>query len=73
MGPETRFLTESEASTLLGISRKTAQGWRHRRVGPPYVRFGTGRKAAIRYEYGTLLAWARTNTVVTTGAPSGAA
>jgi hypothetical protein len=40
-----RALTETEVADLLGLSVVTLRAWRHRRVGPPFMRFGR----AVRY------------------------
>lgn len=53
------FLTEKEAAILLSISFRTLQAWRHRKIGPPYVRVGR----AIRYEEDALVAWMRARSV----------
>lgn len=38
-------LTEQEAAIRLGLTRATLRAWRHRGVGPPFLRLGR----AIRY------------------------
>lgn len=40
-----KLLREKEVAEIYGISHKLLQQWRHRHVGPPYVRAGR----AIRY------------------------
>ncbi|MBX3026967.1 helix-turn-helix domain-containing protein [bacterium] len=48
-----RMMRESEVAALLGVSRRTLQGWRWRGGGPPYVRIG----GAVRYEPAEVRAW----------------
>jgi predicted site-specific integrase-resolvase len=43
-------LTETEAARRLGLKVATLRAWRHRGVGPPFVRLGR----AIRYLSGDL-------------------
>jgi hypothetical protein len=49
------FLTESEAASLLRVSRRTLQRLRHRADGPPFNRLGDRR---LVYPTRHLLAWA---------------
>jgi hypothetical protein len=53
--PETvdQFLTEQEAADLTSFSCRTLQAWRHRNVGPPFIRV----RRSIRYSKATLLSW----------------
>lgn len=53
MNPE-YLITESQAAEFLGISVKTAQGWRFKGEGPQFVKVG---KKAIRYQIQDLLDW----------------
>jgi excisionase family DNA binding protein len=48
-----RMMREAEVAALLGVSRRTMQGWRWRGGGPPYVRVGS----AVRYEPAEVQAW----------------
>lgn len=48
-----RMMRETEVAALLGVSRRTLQGWRWRGGGPPYVRIG----GAVRYEPTEVRAW----------------
>lgn len=43
---EPYVLDENEAAIFMGVSRKTLQGWRTRRMGPPYIRIA---RRCIRY------------------------
>jgi excisionase family DNA binding protein len=47
------MMRESEVAALLGLRRRTLQGWRHRGGGPPYVRIG----GAVRYAPEDVRAW----------------
>jgi len=47
------LLTETQAAKRLGLSVKTLQSWRYRRLGPPYIRLG----GAVRYVPADLDAW----------------
>lgn len=48
-----RMLDIDELSTYLGIPERTLDGWRSRKSGPPYVKFGK----AVRYPEHRLLRW----------------
>ena len=54
-----RLLCEKNAARFLGLSIRTLQAWRHRSVGPSYVRAGR----AIRYRLLDLTTWIACNTV----------
>lgn len=47
-------IDENEAAAFMGISPKTLQGWRTRRMGPPYVRIA---RKCIRYRKTDLQAY----------------
>jgi predicted DNA-binding transcriptional regulator AlpA len=49
-----RLVDEVVAAQLLGVSRRTLQGWRWRGGGPRFVRIGI---RAVRYEPAELRAW----------------
>lgn len=51
---EREFLTEREVATLLAVKPETLAVWRHRRVGPPFVRLGP---RTPRYRRSEVLAW----------------
>jgi hypothetical protein len=40
---------EYEAARRLDISVKTARNWRYKGIGPPFVKYGSGRSSPIRY------------------------
>jgi predicted DNA-binding transcriptional regulator AlpA len=44
-----RLLTRSEAAAALAVSQGTLSRWAAERQGPPFVKLGTGDKAAVRY------------------------
>lgn len=48
------YLHEKDAARLLGVSARTLQAWRCKKLGPPFVRLGR----AIRYQRRTLVDWA---------------
>lgn len=48
-----RMMRETEVADVLGVSRRTLQGWRWRGGGPPYLRIGS----AVRYEPAAVRAW----------------
>jgi excisionase family DNA binding protein len=52
--PQARFLRVREAAQLLGLSWRTLDTWRHKGVGPAWVKLGR----AVRYDRDVLLAWA---------------
>ena len=47
------WLTESEVSALIGVTRATLQNWRWRGVGLPYSKF----MRSVRYEESDLYAY----------------
>lgn len=53
-GMEPYVMDEIDAATFMGISRKTLQTWRSRRMGPPYVRVA---RKCIRYRKSDLQAY----------------
>lgn len=55
-------LTEAEAAVRLGLKVATLRAWRHRGVGPPFVRLGR----AIRYLSSDLEAYLGANRHVST-------
>ena len=63
-GNTNQLLNEIEVAELLGVSRKTLQAWRWRRVGPPFVKLGS----AVRYSYVDLLDFLESNKTYTTSA-----
>lgn len=50
-----RLLTETEVSTLTGLSLSWIQKDRHRRRLLPYIRVGQGTRAPIRYHLGRVM------------------
>lgn len=50
------WLTTKKVAEITGYDEQTVKGWRHRRVGPPWFRVGTG-KNSIRYDRAELEAW----------------
>jgi len=51
------FLSEIDVAKRLGLSVKALQGWRARRVGPPFLKLGAGPRARVRYRLADLIAW----------------
>ena len=47
------WLTETEVSDLIGVTRATLQNWRWRRVGLPYSKF----MGSVRYKESDLYAY----------------
>lgn len=48
-----RMLDIDELSTYLGVPRRTLDGWRSRKSGPHFVKFGK----AVRYPEHRLMRW----------------
>lgn len=48
-----RLLSIDELAAYLGVPRRTLDGWRLRRVGPPFVKFGK----TVRYPEHALRRW----------------
>ncbi len=51
------LISPTEAATLLGISRRTLDGWRHRGGGPRYHKLSPGRAGRVRYALEDIDAW----------------
>jgi predicted DNA-binding transcriptional regulator AlpA len=58
LATEPRLLNERQVAEMTGLALSTLRHWRLKRVGPPYIKFGRRRQAAIRYPLHDLLAWA---------------
>lgn len=58
--PEDHYLNSSATADFLQISEKTLEDWRHRGVGPEFVRIG---HRSVRYRLGTLQRWLGDRTV----------
>ena len=54
------YLSESEASTYLGISKKTLQRWRFNHKGPAYAKLNN---KLIRYHRDVLHGWMDQQTI----------
>lgn len=44
------LIDDRAAAVVLGVSPPTLRSWRCRGVGPTFVKLGTGRNAAVRYD-----------------------
>lgn len=51
------LLTEQEFAAMLEISMHTAESWRKKRRGPPFIRLGQG----VYYRIKDIMAWADEN------------
>ena len=60
-----RLMNTREAAEMLGIATSTLDTWRSdgRPCQPPYVKFGTARKAPVRYRRADVEAWLETQRV----------
>lgn len=56
-------LKETELAEIYGLSVKTLQGWRHRHIGPPYLKIGR----SVRYDPDAVDAYFAAKTVETQG------
>lgn len=54
-------LTEAEAAERLRLKPKTLEGWRNRRKGPPYFKFGK----RVLYPLDRLIEWEKSTLVET--------
>lgn len=52
-----KLLTGRELAAQLGISRRTLERLRRTGSGPPFVKFGNGASAPIRYAPDDVTAW----------------
>lgn len=53
-GPDDQVIRTPDAAAVLGMSVQTIEIWRHKGLGPKYVRLGT---RAVGYRLGDLRAW----------------
>jgi hypothetical protein len=60
-----RHLVEVEVALRFRVNRKTLQEWRRRRIGPPFIKLGTGPHARVRYPLTMLERWEEEQAVVT--------
>ena len=60
------MLKEAQVAPMLGVSIPTLRGWRHRHMGPSYVKL-SGR--AVRYDSSVIQAWIESQTVETAHPP----
>lgn len=56
-------LTTEEVAARLRLKVKTLEGWRNRRKGPPYQKFGK----RVLYPLDRLIEWEKSTTVETRG------
>ena len=60
-----RLVNESEASELLSMAKKTLQGWRYQRTGPPYLKIETpGGRGSVRDSLQDLKKWMTESKVI---------
>ena len=59
-----KLLTSDDVARLLSVPTCTLQGWRHRRLGPPFVKLGT----LVRYRIADLERWVAENRINTDAA-----
>ncbi len=57
-----KILDEREAAEMLGVSHRTLQGWRRRKVGPPFVKVASH---VIRYRQTDVAAFIERKLVAT--------
>lgn len=63
------LLPELPAASLLGVTPRTLQAWRHRGGGPPFVKISS---RCVRYRKRDLLAWAEARLESNTSQPAAA-
>jgi hypothetical protein len=59
------LLTRAEAAIVLGVEVKTLANWAAIRVGPRFIRLGTGPRPMVRYRPSDLQAWLRAREIAT--------
>jgi predicted DNA-binding transcriptional regulator AlpA len=69
----TQLLDNEQTAALLGIRPNTLEIWRFRGKGPRFVKLGTGRQSAVRYERSEVMRWLREQSFASTSAYSAAA
>jgi len=51
------LLTESKLAIYLDCVPATLRGYRVHGNGPPFIKLGSGKKAAVRYDLAKVIAW----------------
>ena len=64
------YLTPKEAAAYLRHSPHTLQEWRQKKIGPPYIKLGVAKKAAVLYRRIDLDEWLSKHFVETEGKDS---
>jgi predicted DNA-binding transcriptional regulator AlpA len=59
------LLTERQCSDHLNVPAPTLTRWRHRRIGPPFIKLGARQ---VRYRLSEVEAWLAAHAVATDGA-----
>ncbi len=57
------LLTENMVAELLSVSTRTLQSWRHRGIGPDFLKIGP---RGLRYRRGDVTAWTQSRIVTST-------
>jgi len=52
-----RLISAKELADRLGMKPNTLSIWRMNGTGPPFIKFGEGRGARIRYDEAEAIAW----------------
>ena len=54
-----RYLDETEAAAICHVTVRTVQQWRWRKLGPQYIKIGSGAKGKgrILYDLDDIIAW----------------
>ena len=52
-----QHFNETEAAKLIGLSVKTLRRWRLEHVGPPYLKYGEGKRGRVVYSEADLSKW----------------
>lgn len=65
------YIDEDGLCQRIGVSKSTAQRFRASGMGPPFVKLGPGRTAAVRYRLSDVEAWLQANTFASTSAAKG--
>lgn len=63
---EENLLTTSEAAEMLRVKPDTMKIWRHRGVGPAFVRMGSGRTSPVVYRLSDIREWITARRFVST-------
>lgn len=53
----TATVNNDEAARLIGVTPQTLKWWRHKKKGPPFIKFGESKQSGVGYDPADIEAW----------------